>query len=245
MATYDVFARYYDALTTNVDYGARAAYFNSLIKEYIGEQCMLLDLACGTGRLSVEMAKLGHVAIGVDASPEMLSVAMQRAYEAGVDILFLNQAMTSLDLYGDIDVALCVLDSLNHLPDVKALDRTAERVALFLRPGGLFIFDLNTPYKHREVLADNCYVYETGEVYCVWQNETRGDATRITLDFFVPAGTGYNRYTEQFDERAFEDEAVREVMERAGLEVLAIYDEDSRRPPRSNSERLIYLTRKV
>lgn len=245
MASYDVFARYYDALTTNIDYSARAAYFNNLIQKHIGGQVTLLDLACGTGSLSVELAKLGHEVIGVDGSAEMLSVAMQKAYAAETDILFLNQQMTALDLYGDIDVVVCALDSLNHLPDMKALRRTMQRVSLFLRPGGLFAFDLNTAYKHRAVLADNCYVYETDDVFCVWQNSTQDDTTQITLDFFVPGGTGYNRYTEHFSERAFDDAAVRDAAADSGLEVLAVYDDDSSLPPRDTSERLIYLTRKV
>lgn len=245
MSDYNIFARFYDGLTRNVDYAARAAYFGDLIKPHIGEHGMLLDLACGTGSLSVELAKLGYEVIGVDRSAEMLSNAYQKSSEENQNILFLKQDMLKLDLYGDIDAAICALDSLNHLPDEISLERAISRVALFLRPGGVFAFDVNTPYKHREVLANNCFAFDTDEVYCVWQNQTRDIFTRITLDFFVPSDSGYKRYTESFMERAFDNDVIINAVKKCGLELIGTFDDGTELPPKETSERIIYLTRKI
>jgi 2-polyprenyl-3-methyl-5-hydroxy-6-metoxy-1,4-benzoquinol methylase len=141
MAGYAEFAAYYDQLTANVDYRRRASYFHNLIKTYQSPKSsgnLLLDLACGTGSLSVELSRLGYDVIGVDASPEMLSQAMAKNSGQDRQILYLCQEMPQLDLYGTIDVAVCALDSLNHLTELRDLRRTIERVSLFLNPEGCF-----------------------------------------------------------------------------------------------------------
>lgn len=245
MATYDVFARFYDALTADINYTARAAYFDGLLRPHIGEGARVLDLACGTGGLSIPLSRLGYDVIAVDRSPEMLALAMQKTAESELSVLFLNQDMTALDLYGDIDGAICALDSLNHLPDRKAFEKALGRVALFLRPGGVFAFDLNTPYKHSHILADHAYIFDTKEVYCVWQNRTQGLFTRIALDFFVPEDGVYTRYSERFTERAFTQSEIETAIAQAGLSLLHVYEADSLLPPKPESERLVYLTKKV
>lgn len=145
----------------------------------------MLDLGCGTGGISIEAAKKGYDVIGVDISVGMLNEARRKAAESGVSLLLLNQSMDELDLYGTVDFALCVLDGVNHLDDAEMVKRTFERVSLFMVPGGAFAFDVNTPYKHKNVLADNAFVYDLDSLYCVWQNsynESDGSVD-ITLDF--------------------------------------------------------------
>ena len=183
---YQAFASYYDRLIGNeVDYRARARYFDALIRRYADtpEQNLLLDLACGTGSLSVELSAIGYDVIGVDASAEMLAEA---AAKGRGKILFLCQAFDTLDLYGTVGAVVCALDSLNHITDAAALEAAFARVALFTAPGGVFVFDVNTPYKHREILADNTFVYDLGDLFCVWQNTTDASLqTEIALDFFL------------------------------------------------------------
>ena len=162
---YQAFASYYDRLIGNeVDYRARARYFDALIRRYADtpEQNLLLDLACGTGSLSVELSAIGYDVIGVDASAEMLAEA---AAKGRGKILFLCQAFDTLDLYGTVGAVVCALDSLNHITDAAALEAAFARVALFTAPGGVFVFDVNTPYKHREILADNTFVYDLGDLF--------------------------------------------------------------------------------
>ena len=154
MAGYQsAFDRYYDALTADVDYRAHGAYLKRLAERHGGRFRLVLDLACGTGSLAVELARLGAEVIAVDGSGEMLAQAMNKSAGLTPPVLYLCQGMEELDLYGTVDTTLCTLDSLNHLPDREALRRVFHRVWLFTEPGGLFLFDMNTPYKHREVLG--------------------------------------------------------------------------------------------
>ena len=246
MASYNAFAPFYDRFIKPVDYKHRAAYFHSIIAPHIGEQKLLLDLACGTGSLSIALSQLGYDVIAADASPQMLSIAQQKAYDAGEQILFLNQRMETLDLYGTIDACVCALDSLNHLTDPRALRRALSRVALFLAPGGVFVFDMNTPYKHRVLLADNCYVYEDTDTMCVWPNKTNTDLlTEISLDFFTRQADGrYARTDERFSERSYTVRQISDMLSGVGLTLLALYADDSFDAPVDTSERYIFVTKK-
>jgi len=249
--SYASFARFYDTLTENIDYNARANYFDELIRRHTGagfvreeNPAILLDLACGTGSLSLEMANLGYDVIGVDASADMLSVAMNKAAEREKNILFLRQPMEKLDLFGTVDVCICALDSLNHLPSHAALCKVLDRIALFVGHGGLFIFDVNTQYKHRQILADNTFIYDTPTVYCVWQNSLRdNDNIEITLDFFEHQKNGsYARHSEQFTEILLPPEMLERELLSRGFNIQSIYGDDSFNPPREDTQRLIYIT---
>mgnify|MGYP000233479173 CR=1 FL=1 len=170
MRSYSVFAQYYDELTSNVEYPKRAEYLLELMERLGHAPGLTLDLACGTGSLTLELYKRGVDIYGIDGSVEMLSEARTKCAEAGADILFLCQNMLSIDLYGTVDTALCTLDSLNHLKNGEELQRVFEKVSFFMNPGGYFLFDMNTLYKHQVVLGNETYVYDMDHVYCVWQN---------------------------------------------------------------------------
>ena len=170
MSNYTAFAEFYDQLTDNVDYKKRAEYFCKLLERHGHTMGLTLDLACGTGSLTIELAKRGVDVYGIDASPSMLTIAQEKAAEANTPILFLCQRMEELDLFGTIDTVVCTLDSINHLTEEKDILQAFQRVALFLDPNGYFVFDVNTPYKHRHVLENNTFLYDTENVYCVWQN---------------------------------------------------------------------------
>ena len=239
--SYSTFAQYYDCLTHNVDYARRAEYFCTLLDQLGHNAGITLDLACGTGSLTVELAKRGLDVYGIDGSPSMLSVAQQKASDAGLQILFLCQQMQSIDLYGTVDTVICALDSINHLTGENDVQKTFERVSLFLNPGGYFIFDINTIYKHKYVLADNTFVYDTDDVYCVWQNryEEKTNRVAISLDFFGRQGNGYYRSSEQFYERAYPTEWIVSALEKAGLETVGLYDDLSFQKPNDKTERTI------
>ncbi|MEE1279632.1 MAG: methyltransferase domain-containing protein, partial [Oscillospiraceae bacterium] len=208
MKTYEAFAPFYDGLTNNVDYAHLSSYFDKIIKENGNGGNLLLDLACGTGSLSFELADKGYDVISVDASEQMLSEAMRKPHTFG-NPTFLNQTMQNLDLFGTIDAAVCCLDSINHLSSKVDVKRAIGRVALFMNAGGLFIFDVNTIYKHREILGDNTFVYDTDDVYCVWQNAycQNDGSVEISLDFFKSQKNGtYLREQESFCEYIYDDE---------------------------------------
>ena len=243
MSGYGGISCFYDRLTENVGYPARAAYFDELIRRWAARPAeLVLDLACGTGSLSLELARLGYDVIGVDGSPDMLAEAMEKKLRQQADVLFLCQDMDGLDLYGTVDAAVCALDSLNHITDAGTVQQVFDRVSLFLAPGGVFLFDVNSLYKHREILAGQTFVYDFGDLYCVWQNACEdGETVDISLDIFAQEeGEGYRRYTESFSERAYSHEQILEFIEKSGMKLLAVYGDDTFNPPAGTSQRLIY-----
>ncbi|MBQ9850552.1 MAG: class I SAM-dependent methyltransferase [Clostridia bacterium] len=246
MMSYDNFSRYYDLLTDNVEYEKRAEYFCRLLSLCGIKDGILLDLACGTGSISVEMAKRGFDVIGVDSSIGMLNAAREKAYENEQQILLLNQSMDEIDLYGTVDCAVCVLDSINHLGNAAQVRRTFEKVSLFMNRGGAFAFDVNTLYKHKNVLGDNAFVYDLDELYCVWQNSYNeaDSSVDISLDFFEEEDGVYYRSGESFTERAYELSDIAAWLEEAGFEVVGIYDDMTMQDAHSETERAVFLAKK-
>jgi ubiquinone/menaquinone biosynthesis C-methylase UbiE len=228
----------------DADYKNRCAYLLELMKRHNHEMGITLDLACGTGSLTRELCKNGVDVYGVDASAEMLSEAMQKSAEEELDILYLRQKMQSLNLYGTINTCVCTLDSINHLTNIEDVRKTFDRVGLFMDNDGLFVFDVNTVYKHREVLAENTFVIENEKVYCVWQNSLdKDDIVNITLDFFEEENGAYYRSSESFSERAYSDEQIRELLLSAGFEVEAVYGDMTFESPQETEQRAIYVAR--
>lgn len=246
--SYGVFSEFYDALTANVSYDTVSQVLSSLLTRYGKSRGLLLDLACGTGSVSVRLAQKGYEVIGVDLSPEMLSEAQNKAYSAGQNILFLCQDMTALDLYGTVDAAVCTLDGLCHLPNEESVFAALQKVSLFMNPGGVFLFDVNSVYKHRAVLGNNTFVYDTDDVYCVWQNTLLPDGVTVQmdLDFFEPVSDAgdYVRQSERFTERAYPKETLEAMLKKAGFTVLDVFDGYSEKPAHDTSERLLFAVRK-
>jgi ubiquinone/menaquinone biosynthesis C-methylase UbiE len=247
VSAYSSFALYYDELTGNVDYAGRADYLCRLLTRMNHSSGITLDLACGTGSLTLELKKRGIDVYGIDGSAAMLSVAQQKAAEQGMSVLFLCQQMQGIDLYGTVDTVVCTLDSINHLTSEKDVLAAFRRVSLFLNPDGLFVFDMNTLYKHRTVLSNHIFVYDTDPVYCVWQNhfEEKTDRVGIQLDFFARDGGVYRRSSEHFFERAYEPRKIGELLKTAGLETIAVYDDMSFEPSQPESERLVVVSKKT
>ena len=240
MGSYSAFAQFYDAFMDDVDYAGIARRCDRIITERVPGRGLLLDLACGTGSLSCELAKLGYDVIGVDASADMLSVASQKA--EGLGVSFVCQRMEKLDLYGTVSACVCSLDSLNHLGSDGALLQTFKRVSLFLEPNGVFVFDINTPYKHEKILGCNSFVYERDGVLLAWRNFTEGLVTEVSLDFFCRQSDGrYIRRSDSFFERAFLPNVVNTAIKKAGLTLVGCYGEDGVSPPAAGDERNIYV----
>lgn len=246
MSGYQEFASVYDLLTDDISYRERACYFDSLIVRFgNGKRGDLLDLACGTGSLSKEFAAKGYDVIACDGSSEMLALAQSKSSAAGKDITYLCQPMEQLDLYGTVGSVVCALDSLNHITDADVLETVFKRVSLFLEPDGVFVFDVNTPWKHREVLGNNTFVYDYDEVYLVWRNTLCSDDTvRMDLDFFKPNGKLYKRYKESFCERAYSEEELEDMIKKAGLYTVARYKADTTEAPSFDTQRVVYVVKK-
>lgn len=235
MDGYGVFSAFYDRLITDVDYGKMADKLLRLFERFRG--CcpeLVLDLACGSGTLTLELIRRGIDVIGVDGSEDMLAEAMEKAEKCRRRPLFLRQDMRQLDLYGTVNGAVCMLDSLNHLPDTAAVFEVFRRLGLFIEPDGLLIFDVNTPYKHREVLGNNAFVFEELDFLCVWRNryQRKTGTVDMLLDFFVEGNDGrYDRLTDTVRERAYSLATWKMLLNKAGFELLTVYGEDSEEPP--------------
>ncbi len=245
--SYTSFSQVYDSLTANVDYKKRAEYICKILSRYKITDGLLLDLACGTGSLSLELSKRGFEVIGTDASADMLAVARMKAMEEGENILFLCQRMEETDLYGTVGAIVCALDSINHLPDCGALKKTFSVLKNFIDYGGIMIFDVNTIYKHREILGNNTYIYDEKDVFCAWQNRLLKDGITvdINLDFFLkgPKNT-YSRFSEHFKEIAFSDAQITAAVSENGFTVLKRYGELSENGPAEDAQRVFYVVRR-
>lgn len=240
--SYSSFGSVYDLLTENVDYNSISDTICSLLRENGVGKGLLLDNACGTGTLSVLLSKAGYDVIAADGSAEMLSVAMEKAAKNGLNILFLNQDMTELDLFGTIKACVCTLDSINHLESLEEVKKAFEKVSLFTEKGGVFIFDVNTVYKHKEILANNIFVYDEEKVYCVWQNELNGNSVNISLDFFTQSDDKtYSRTGEFFTETAYDLIKITDVLEKCGFRVKNIFDGYTDTPVNKKSERAVFV----
>ena len=244
--SYDDFSRFYDRLTDNVEYEKRADYFCRLLSMCGINEGILLDLGCGTGSMSLIMAEKGFDVIGVDSSIGMLNAAQQKMFESGRHMLLLNQKMQEIDLYGTVDCAICVLDGINHLPDETDVRAAFAKVSLFMNEGGAFAFDVNTIYKHKNILADNAFIYDNDDFFCAWQNSfnPEDNSVDIALDFFEEEDGVYYRCGESFTEKAYELSDISEWLEEAGFEVVGIFDDMTTDEVKPDSERAVFLAKK-
>ncbi len=244
---YNNFAYVYDKLTLDIDYNQWCDYVESIIKKNNVKASMMLELGCGTGSFGIEMAKRGYEMICLDLSSEMLDRASEKAQEQGVDILFLNQNMSSFELYGTVDVIVCLLDSFNYLTNPMQAKKLFKLVHNYLNPGGLFIFDVNTRYKFENILADNLY-YEIGDdITYIWENEynPKTKKARFDLTFFVRQGRMFERFDETHFERAYTDEEIMEYINQSKLIHISTFDGLTLIKPSPCSERVFYVCKKA
>ena len=237
------FAKIYDKFTDASDVRARADFITEALRRYGVAEGILLDLACGTGRLSEAFILAGYDVISVDYSAEMLQAARERLLKYGAKALVLQQDMRELDLFGTVRAAVCSMDGVNHLLAPEDVRRVFGKVSLFTEPGGVFIFDVNTVYKHRQVLADNTFVYEDDTDFLVWQNEycAEDDTVQMLLDTFSVRPDGaYVRYSDEITERAYELDDIEEMLKGAGFSEVYRFADRSFEAPQKDEERVYF-----
>ena len=166
---YNRFAYLYDELINDVNYKEWLDYYFKIFQRYGLKPKLGLDLGCGTGNLTTLFADKGVEMTGIDLSEDMLMVAREKA--VGRDILYLNQDMCEFELYGTVDFIVSSLDCINYITDKRELLKVMKLANNYLNPGGLFIFDINTPYKLENITGNNTFILENDEVFCSWQNE--------------------------------------------------------------------------
>ncbi len=229
MNGYDGLARFYDDLM-DFDYSALCDYYESVFTNYNCRPHTVLDLCCGTGKVSAELAKRGYDITGVDLSENMLAQARVNLTDYP-EVLLLHQDMCELDLNDTVDAVVCALDGFNHLSDTACLVSALQRAALFLNRNGLLIFDLYSEEKFFKILPENVSVFDLENVYCVWQSELSGKRTvRHQLNFFIPVANGkFKRADEHFNEYWFSPATVKNALKKTGLTLLEINSTDPMR----------------
>lgn len=245
MQSYTGFAQVYDLFMDNVPYEEWCIYVRSLLTEYGVQDGIVLDLGCGTGKMTRLLQAAGYDMIGVDCSAEMLEIAARQESEG---ILYLCQDMREFELYGTVAAVVCVCDSINYILQKEELRDVFALVNNYLDPGGMFVFDLNTCYKYETVLGERVICENREEASFIWENyyDDQEQINEYDLTLFVREETGlYRKYEETHYQRGYTLDTVKGLLEEAGLVFVACYDAFTRQPPREDSERVYLVAREA
>ena len=251
---YGAISTIYDNINAHVDYKAWADFFEKCFDKYLPSRPeLVLDLACGTGSMTFELAKRGYDMIGVDGSYDMLNIAYDRKYDLQLprDVLFLMQDMREFELYGTVGAITCCLDSVNYLTGEGELDRCLSLVHNYLDPDGLFLFDVNTPHKFENVYASNTYVYEEDDCgnnsFCIWQNfydeKTRLCDFSLTVFEKDDEEEKYFRRDESQTERCYSKEEIEKALINNKFEIIGFYSDFNFTPAKNTDERWYIVAR--
>ena len=245
MGAYEMLAGCYDRLTNDVDYEAIAAFYRTLLGREGVRPRTAVDLACGTGSVTAILAREGLRVIGVDMSEEMLTQAAAKT--AGLDPtpIFVRQKLQNLTLPRGVDLAVCALDSLDYITEPKDCAQAIRRVYRALNPGGMFIFDVNTPEKLR-AMDGQVFLDEDQDVYCVWRGEF-DDNTNICsygMDLFIREGKHWHRSFEEHREYAYSREQLTVFLKDAGFTHIRVYGDRTPEQPGAGEQRMYFSARK-
>ena len=241
MASYEFLAGDYDALTADVDYPRWADYAENHFRRGKRPVERVLDLCCGTGSLTLELGRRGYRMTGVDLSEEMLAQAEEKCREAGLEVPFFHQDMSELRLPGGVDACVCFLDSVNYVLRPERLKRAFRRVFDCLEPGGLFLFDADTPEK-LSAMDGQVFLDETEDVFCVWRGEY-SEKKRICsfwMDIFEREGGLWRRGEELHQEYAYTMDELEEYLREAGFAQIRRYGELKFRAPKPGEQRVFF-----
>lgn len=246
MEAYTNFAEVYDTFMDNVPYEQWAAYIKETLKEDGIADGLVLELGCGTGSMTERLAEAGYDMIGVDNSADMLEIALDKREKSGQDILYLLQDMRELELFGNIRAIVSVCDSMNYILEPEDLKIVFELVKEYLAEDGVFIFDLNTVHKYRDLMGE-CTISENREESSfIWENYFYEDemVNEYDLTLFIREESDlYRKYEELHYQKAYELEQVKELLLQAGMEFVAAYDAFTHDPVTAESERMYIIAR--
>ena len=245
MNAYHALAASYDRLTSDVDYEAIVAFYHKILeKEGICPKTAV-DLACGTGSVALILAQMGYRVTGVDISEEMLTVAQQRACELDNMPMFVCQALQEMRLPRGVDMAVCALDGLDYILDPADCKEAIRRVYKALNPGGIFIFDVNTPEKLR-AMDGQVFLDEDDDVYCVWRGEFDEETNICSygMDLFQRQGNVWHRSFEEHREYAYTVEQLTDYLRSAGFTHIRVYADGKLEAPKEGEQRIYFSARK-
>ena len=241
---YQYLANLYDVFI-EVDYQAWSTFVTELIQKQLPKAKTVLELGCGTGNLTTWLAQKYQV-IGVDHSPTMLARAREKTKNLGV--LFLEQDMCQLILPEKVDVCVSTCDSLNYLLEPEELVQTFEKVHHYLNNNGLFIFDLNTPYKYETMLADRAFSYTDDKAAVIWDNtfDEESQINEYFLTIFEKSLDGhYTRQEESHYQLAYNLDFIKQSLAFTGFELINLYDDYTNNQPTETTQRVVFVARRV
>lgn len=248
MGAYESFASVYDLFMGDIDYDSWVEYIEKIWKKYNIDPELVCELGCGTGNITLRLAEKGYDMIGIDLSADMLSEARKKAAEQNAEVLFLLQDMREFELYGTVNSILCLCDSLNYITDDQDMQDVFDLVNNYLHPGGLFIFDLNTEYKFKEIYGENTFSEVDDDAVYIWENyyDEEEKINEYYLNFFVKnSGGTYDRTQEEHYERAYSLDEIKNFIEKSGMRFEAAYDAFTFEPAREDSERIYVVAREI
>ncbi len=243
MSNYLNFAYLYDQLMADVPYDSWIDYVEQILEEFKVTPKRVLDLACGTGNTTLPWAKRGYEVIGLDQSETMLEIARMKAKSLKID--FVQGDMRRFILPEQVDLAVSLYDSLNYLLEAQDIQYTLDAVCQALVPNGLFIFDMNTQYKLEQV-EDDIFFWEGDCGDLIWKQkyDKRDGIWSIELIGYVRGDNGYVKFKELHREKAYPASKVEEMANRAGFEVLGVYEAYKLSEPSPVSSRIFYVLKK-
>lgn len=243
---YGEFAKIYDDLINeDINYDNMASRIIEICNEHNIECKDYLDVACGTGNVTVRLAKHFKDIYAVDLSEDMLREAFNKLKENRIKGKIICQDMTEMQLNRKFDLITSVLDSTNYITDEDDLEKYFSSVKEHLKDDGIFIFDVNSYYKLSEILGNNIYTYSEEDVFYTWENVFEDDMVSMFLTFFVKQGELYERFEEEHFERAYKEEELESALSNCGLKVINKFDGYSNNKVQANSERIVYVVKKI
>ena len=245
MDAYHELAKSYDRLTNDVDYEATVDFYFEILKREGLNPRTAVDLACGTGSVTAILARKGLDVTGVDLSEEMLTQAFQKVMDMEKPPRFVCQPLQELYLPRGVDLAVCALDSLDYITEPSDCETAIKRIYKALNPGGIFIFDVNTPEKLR-AMDGQVFLDEDDDVYCVWRGEF-DDQTNICsygMDLFQREGTVWHRSFEEHREYAYSRDQLTGYLKAAGFTHIRVYADRLFEAPREGEQRIYFKARK-
>ena len=245
MGAYEALAASYDRLTNDVDYESTVAFYETILEQEHLKPRTAVDLACGTGSVTAILARKGLQVIGVDMSEEMLTEAAEKAMEQGIAPMFVCQKLQQLRLPRGVDLAVCALDSLDYITDPDDCREAIRRVYRVLNPGGIFIFDVNTPEKLR-AMDGQIFLDEDDDVYCVWRGEFDGETNICSygMDLFQRRGETWVRSFEEHREYAYSAQQLVGYLKEAGFTHIRVYGDRRMEAPVPGEQRIYIKARK-
>lgn len=241
---YTVLPAFYDALNSDVDY---SAYLEYICANTDINSAKVLDLGCGTGDMSILLSKKGASVIGLDNSPEMLALASHKAEKAHADVFYTCQDMTSFSTGHTYDVVISTFDSLNYVTTKAGLLRAFSSVARELKENGLFLFDMNSEYKFKEIYSDNSYVLEAEGIFCAWQNfyDEKSKLCDFYINIFAEDNGAYKRFYEEQTEKMFTLTEIKSCLKKAGLRFVDVFSDFDKSEINEKTERYYIIAEKI